>query len=71
LDAGGSITTDELKEVLPPGLDEAAIDTILNAADHNNDGTIDMAEFKSLIFGPVCQFYFVCWWFDFDVIEFN
>jgi len=51
LDSEGTITPDELKQVLPPGLDEEAVNNILDAADSDGDGAICLAEFKAMIHG--------------------
>ena len=50
-DGGGSISTDEIKQVLSFGqnLDEAVITQIINQVDENGDGEISYEEFAAMM----------------------
>jgi len=50
-DGGGSISTDEIKQVLSFGqnLDEAVIQQIINQVDANGDGEISYEEFAAMM----------------------
>ena len=50
-DGGGSISTDEIKQVLSFGqnLDEAVIQQIINQVDENGDGEISYEEFATMM----------------------
>ena len=51
LDDSGFISHENLRALLPADLDEAALDRIITEADFNQDGKIDLAEFKSIMSG--------------------
>jgi Ca2+-binding EF-hand superfamily protein len=52
MDDSGAIDVDELRQLLPHGLDEAAIQTVLKKADCvDDDGMITLSEFKAFLLG--------------------
>ena len=55
LDESGSLDVDDLRQLLPKNLSEEAITRILDQADFQKDGKIDLAEFKMVMQGKVAK----------------
>jgi len=51
LDDSGFISHENLRALLPADLDESTVDRIIGESDFNNDGKIDLAEFKAAMAG--------------------
>jgi calcium-dependent protein kinase len=51
LDHTGTITKQNLKELLGDDVDEAALERIIKDADYHNNGSIDLEEFKKMMQG--------------------
>jgi len=55
LDESGELDVDDLRQLLPKGLSKDAIQRILDQADFEKDGKIDLSEFKMIMQGKIAN----------------